>query len=357
MRKGIMVILMIILAALSIAGCGKETPIEEYSTVLSDDENIDGSIIDGTIAGETVIEGAVKNMESIEKGNGKEYTYIELSKEMYATTSVNVRSGADVNFEKTGVLSQNQEVLVIGQCNETGWYKIQYNDGYGFVSNDYLSEEKIIIQEEAEEETQTEVQSVLQGDWVAGLQVAQNTSQIMVVAASGNTATLSMHNKNADGSWTEILSTSAGIGRNGIGKSAEGDGKTPQGVYGFSFAFGIQPNPGTALSYTQVDDSYYWVDDSNSAYYNQFVSTNNVACDWNSAEHITGAGSSYNYVLAINYNSGCVPGAGSAIFLHCKPTGGAGCIAVSENSMVTILQNVQPGCVLIIDSTGGIYNY
>ena len=38
-------------------------------------------------------------------------------------------------------------------------------------------------------------------------------------------------------------------------------------------------NPGTALAYTQVDDSYYWVDDVNSVYYNQFVSTNEVVSD------------------------------------------------------------------------------
>ena len=106
-----------------------------------------------------------------------------------------------------------------------------------------------------------------------------------------------------------------------------------------------------------MDDSYYWVDDSNSQYYNRFVSTNEVEKDWSSAEHIMGAGQSYNYVLAINYNEACIPGAGSAIFMHCKPTGGAGCIAVSESAMRTILQNVKPDCVLIVDSVSGVYNY
>lgn len=351
MRKGMIKVIAII-CAMSVTGCGKETGKKDISTKVIKENN------SNILSEEKKIDRAIKNVGSIEKIEEK-YTYTELSQKMYAVTSVNVRSGADTNFEKTGELSQNQEVVVIGQCNETGWYKIQYEDGEGFVSNEYLSAEKVIVQEEVadEKDGETEMQNTLQGDWVADLNVAQNANQIIVAAASGSTATVSMHNKNADGSWKEILSTSASIGRNGIGKSSEGDGKTPQGMYNFSFAFGIQPNPGTVLSYTQVDDSYYWVDDSNSAYYNQFVSTNNIACDWNSAEHITGAGSSYNYVLAINYNSGCVPGAGSAIFMHCKPTGGAGCIAVSESSMITILQNVQPGCVLIIDSKNGVYNY
>lgn len=193
--------------------------------------------------------------------------------------------------------------------------------------------------------------------WVANLQAAQNTTQIIIVSTEGSSATVSMHNKNQDGTWAEILSTSASIGRNGIGKTSEGDGKTPTGQYSFMFGFGIKPNPSTALSYTQVDDSYYWVDDVNSQYYNQFVSTNNVTADWTSAEHITSAGASYNYALAINYNVSCTPGAGSAIFMHCKPTGGAGCIAVPESAMIKIMQNVQSDCVLIIDSSTNIYSY
>ncbi len=230
-----------------------------------------------------------------------------------------------------------------------------------------------VVQEPVEESSQTNVntepsktepenntpapEEQVTTSWVADLNIAQSANQIIVVSASGSSATVSMHNKNADGTWTEILSTPASIGRNGIGKTSEGDGKTPVGVYSFMFGFGIKSNPGTAMSYTQVDDSYYWVDDVNSAYYNQFVSTNNVTQDWTSAEHLLSAGSSYHYALAINYNEACTPGVGSAIFMHCKPTGGAGCIAVSESSMVSILKSVQPGCVLIIDSASNVWNY
>ena len=117
------------------------------------------------------------------------------------------------------------------------------------------------------------------------------------------------------------------------------------------------PDPGCGLSYTQVDDSYYWVDDSDSAYYNQFVSTDDVTKDWDSAEHIAGVKSSYNYVLALDYNVDCVPGVGSAIFMHCTPTGGAGCIAVPEDVMVQIMQNVKGGCVVVIDSVEGVKGY
>lgn len=122
--------------------------------------------------------------------------------------------------------------------------------------------------------------------------------------------------------------------------------------------FDIEVNPGTVMKYTQVDDSYYWVDDSNSVYYNQFVSTNAVKKDWKSAEHIVDYKTAYRYVLALDYNVECISGVGSAIFLHCssaKPT--AGCIAVPERNMIEILKNVQEKCVVIIDSEENLSNY
>lgn len=207
-----------------------------------------------------------------------------------------------------------------------------------FTNNEYLTEEK-------------------ESSWVADLDVAETANQIIVVAADGSNATVSMHNKEEDGTWTEMLSTAGKIGRNGIGKTKEGDGKTPTGVYHFMFGFGNMPDPGCGLGYTQVDDSYYWVDDSDSAYYNQFVTTNEVTKDWDSAEYIAGVKSSYNYVLALDYNVDCVQGEGSAIFMHCTPTSGAGCIAVPEEMMVEIMKNVQDGCLVVIDSVEGVKGY
>lgn len=208
--------------------------------------------------------------------------------------------------------------------------------------------------QETEISLSTEIE---QQDWVTNLKVAEKTNQVVVVLAEGSSAVVSVHNKDVDGIWKEALSAEASIGKNGIGKITEGDGKTPRGEYEFTFGFGIKENPGTTFSYTQVDDSYYWVDDSDSQYYNQFVSTKEVVRDWDSAEHIMSAEESYHYVLATNYNEDCVPGLGSAIFMHCKPTGGAGCIAVSEESMIQIMKMVQPDCVLIIDDINNIYNY
>lgn len=45
---------------------------------------------------------------------------------------------------------------------------------------------------------------------------------------------------------------------------------------------------GSILEYRKIGDDDYWVDDSNSAYYNKWVNTSNVK-DWNSAEDLKAA--------------------------------------------------------------------
>lgn len=71
------------------------------------------------------------------------YTYTDMSKTMYAKSAVNVRSLPSTGGTRLGSLSKNQEVAVTGQCNETGWYRISYNGGEGFVSNKYLVDEPV----------------------------------------------------------------------------------------------------------------------------------------------------------------------------------------------------------------------
>ena len=201
----------------------------------------------------------------------------------------------------------------------------------------------------------------VQSEWTklaSGLKAAKTHNQLIFVSASCTTATIAMVTRDADGTWSEDLCTSGYVGSAGVGETTEWNHRTPRGQFGFTYAFGILPNPGTKLSYTQVDDTYYWVDDVNSRYYNQFVTTKTTPKAWNSAEHIIEINPAYHYVLSLDYNPNCTPGVGSAIFLHCstnRPTGG--CISVPEDQMITILKNVQPGCQIIIDSANGLKNY
>lgn len=210
---------------------------------------------------------------------------------------------------------------------------------------------------------------------IGQLEVAKYTNQIIIVAVSDEETRLSFYEKNVDNNvamtneienrtldeeWELVLETEAIIGKNGVGKTKEGDGKTPVGVFRFIKAFGVLENPKTKMEYIEVDESHYWVDDSSSKYYNQFISIDEVTPDWESAEHICEYGESYHYVLATSYNSERIPGVGSAVFLHCTSEGAeatAGCIAVPEVYMKKILQKVESQCVLIIDKEDYILRY
>lgn len=66
------------------------------------------------------------------------YTYTELNKTMYAKSSVNVRDLPSSEGKKIGSLSAYERVTVVGQCNETDWYRIVYNNKTAYVSNNYL---------------------------------------------------------------------------------------------------------------------------------------------------------------------------------------------------------------------------
>lgn len=73
------------------------------------------------------------------------YTYTDMSATMYASQSVNVRTLPSTDGEKVGALSTNQEITITGQCNETGWYRFEYNGSIAYVSNNYVSENKVEV--------------------------------------------------------------------------------------------------------------------------------------------------------------------------------------------------------------------
>jgi len=209
---------------------------------------------------------------------------------------------------------------------------------------------------------ETEAKAKVNSDFVANLNVSNSVNQMIVVAASGSKATVTMH-EIQDGEWAQILSTQGLVGIDGVGNPAninENTHITPTGIYKLSTAFGVKDNPGTSLPYTKVNNSHYWVDDPTSKYYNKFVSTSdpNVTVDWQSAEHIIDYPTQYAYVIAIDYNLSCTPNNGSAIFLHCSNGKSTyGCVSIPPEEMVFVLQHIHSGCVIVIDTANGIYNY
>ena len=143
--------------------------------------------------------------------------------------------------------------------------------------------------------------------------------------------------------------------------SAGVDNKTPTGVYRFTRAFGIAPDPGSRMPYTRINDSHYWVGDSASPLYNRFASVvgGDAPFDTTQSEHLIDYAQAYRYCLSISYNEAGQPGRGSAIFLHCYPenpyTGG--CIAVPEEAMKTIMRRVHEKCLLVIDRRENLASY
>ncbi len=199
-------------------------------------------------------------------------------------------------------------------------------------------------------------QRVSSPDWVASLPQAAGAKQLFVVAGIGKTtAWVSMHEKDADGSWRQIMTTPGVIGKNGLGKTKEGDGMTPVGAFRFNAAFGIAADPGCAIPYKQVDENIYWSGDGRpDMKYNQMVDIRELPdLDTESSEHIVDYNPHYIYCMNISYNEKGTPGLGSAIFLHCfgpaKPYTG-GCVALPEEKMRFVMQHVRPDCVVVINA-------
>lgn len=189
------------------------------------------------------------------------------------------------------------------------------------------------------------------GSAAAELDCADETDQIVLVDYEGGSrATVSFHEK-IDGVWTQLYETYGYVGRNGIGKTREGDGKTPSGTYNLSAAFGIQPDPGAAMPYLQVTESHYWCGTSGSEYYNQLVDTRVTDRAPRSGDEVlVEYAGYYDYCLFIDYNAAGEAGLGSCIFLHCIGGGSStsGCIAIPEDAMRQAVRWARPGAKIVI---------
>jgi L,D-peptidoglycan transpeptidase YkuD (ErfK/YbiS/YcfS/YnhG family) len=149
------------------------------------------------------------------------------------------------------------------------------------------------------------------------------------------------------GQWQSVLSgIPVTFGSKGIGKTKEGDGRTPSGIYRLGSGFGSAANPGgLRISYTRTSKQDYWVDDPFSSQYNQWVNyAGNPDQRWRSYERLQQP--LYKYAIILKYNDDpVVSGKGSAIFLHIwraagKPT--AGCIAMSESNLLQLMRLLDP---------------
>ncbi len=145
-----------------------------------------------------------------------------------------------------------------------------------------------------------------------------------------------------------LFTTSVNIGKNGLGKTGEGDSKTPIGTMHVLSAFGIKENPGTTIPYTRVTPTVFACDDS-CQYYNQIIDTA-VVHHQCKGEEMYKYQPQYNYGLATDFNKECIYPKGSNIFIHVKgekPYTG-GCIAFDEDKMIEILRKCDKSLLIVV---------
>ena len=185
----------------------------------------------------------------------------------------------------------------------------------------------------------------------AQLSCASQTDQIVLVEyQSGSRAVLSIHEKQ-NGAWKELYSCTAYVGKNGIGKTREGDKRTPTGTFNLTTPFGIKADPGANMPYTQVTKYHYWCGTSGSEYYNRLIDTRAINRKRTSSdEYLINYVPQYNYCMFIDYNASGEAGKGSCIFLHCTGSSSStgGCVAVPESVMKKIVQWARPGAKIVI---------
>ena len=195
--------------------------------------------------------------------------------------------------------------------------------------------------------------------WVPNLEAAAWAKQLLVVAGVGDTtAWISLHEKADDGSWHQLMSTPGLIGQKGLGKTKEGDHKTPVGTFRVDAAFGFAPDPGCAIPYTQIDEYSYWSGDRRHNLYNRLLDIRKYPdLDTASSEHLIQHPVRYRHCLNVSYfrvnQKGVIQHKGFGIFLQCLPVAKPyteGGVAIPEDKLVFFMQHLMPECVIVIDS-------
>jgi D-alanyl-D-alanine dipeptidase len=177
------------------------------------------------------------------------------------------------------------------------------------------------------------------------------------------TGTMTQFERSVNGPWTAVANPIAvTVGNTGLGwgrglhgqltpsgcdgpTKAEGDGRSPAGVFTLGSVYGDTQGAGS-FPYSLITPSLRCPDDPASNYYNEIVDENMVTPDWNSAEVMLRADGLYHWVVFVNHNSGPrTPGGGSCIFIHVwggptSPT--VGCTSLDGTALQNVLAWLQP---------------
>ena len=158
----------------TIQGCGQPAEEETLSVV---EETVSESMEESTVSEETtaseeetieeIEESSVEETVPIETETTTEETEVptetetieevsitEMDVTMYATTGVNVRESYSSESNKLRTVGIGEAVHVTGQTADGSWYRIEdAGVGEGFISAQYLSTEKPVIEQPAPADT------------------------------------------------------------------------------------------------------------------------------------------------------------------------------------------------------------
>lgn len=169
--------------------------------------------------------------------------------------------------------------------------------------------------------------------------------QLLVVfnsQASSIVSELEVYELKDDG-WVAVdsLAGTCNIGKKGFapyGKKAEGDGKSPTGIFSITHFFSKNPKFTARLEKIKVTQNTIWVDDVKDPLYNKYCEQSETHP--RKGEKLIRQDGQYDYVMVINYNTEeRIPNKGSAIFFHVwrRPgSGTAGCVAVNKQHILNI---------------------
>ena len=135
-------------------GCGSISTTEPIETMEStiETESVsqeETSQVPETIEEESIIESEpVETEETMEptESVSEEIEITEMNETMYAVTNVNIRSEASTDSDKVGALSTGESILVTGVTADELWYRVEEGETIGFVSSEYLSLDKPVIE-------------------------------------------------------------------------------------------------------------------------------------------------------------------------------------------------------------------
>lgn len=144
--------------------------------------------------------------------------------------------------------------------------------------------------------------------------------------------------------FAEIQGTIGGNGFSPFHLKREGDNTSPTGIFELGPVFGYAEHVSTSMEYRQATDHDFWIDDPKSDDYNKWVTSETPPAV--SHERMKLKSDLYKLGVVVQYNTKqVVKGNGSAIFVHIQRKPGsptAGCVAMSESNLESIIQWLRP---------------